>query len=332
MHRAIEHFETAVCIDPAYALAWAGIADACGQMVDKAWDLDPAWIKRGEAAGRRAVELAPRMPETHKALALTLSVQGREDEAIPHLLAALEADPTFVPALGNLGSMRMEQGDFAGTERCLRRAVQHDPTHAFLLGLLMFICIATGRWAEALSLSYAVQRWGSGRTMQLTGHYGRLLVHLWARRWGAARREVEALTREGLPKDLTTVATFCIEAARGQGPASLPPIPVRSLLYFTTDLHFVLGVAAGDPAHVAAALRRAETIDPHSWTSLPVWVRAYAGMPSEIRFAPEVREWLGDRGRTIVWPAEAPPLSAETRADFDEVRVESGIPASEGLP
>jgi hypothetical protein len=89
---------------------------------------------------------------------------------------------------------------------------------------------------------------------------------------------------------------------------------------------------ARDPAHTVAALRRAEAVDPFSWTSLAVWVRACLGMPSEVRYSPELREWVGDRGRSIVWPAEAPPLPAEIRADFDDVRVESGIPPSDGLP
>jgi len=332
MHRAITHFEAAVRIDPDYALAWAGIADACGQMIDKAWDLDPAWSVRGEAAARRAVELAPGIPETHKALALALSVQGRREESNAHLLEALKADPAFVPALGNLGSARIMHGDIAGGERCLRRALRHDPNFAYLVALLSFICLATGRRAEAMSLSHATQRWGSGRLMQWSGHYVRWLSHLLEHRWQSAGNEVDALARDGFPEELSSIARLCIDAARGAPPGALPPIPAEHVLYFTTDLHFWAGLLYGDAAHVTAALRRAEAIDPYSWTSLPVWVRANLQMTGQVRHAPEMREWLGGRGRSIVWPAEAPPLADEIRADFDEVRVETGIPPADGMP
>jgi hypothetical protein len=47
---------------------------------------------------------------------------------------------------------------------------------------------------------------------------------------------------------------------------------------------------------------------------------------------PAIQEWLGTRGRSLVWPQEAPPLPAEIRAQFPDFRIESGLPPAEGLP
>jgi TolB-like protein/Tfp pilus assembly protein PilF len=331
MGEAIRRFEEAVRIDPGYALAWAGIADGCGQMVDKAWDLDPAGLERGEQAARRAVALAPRLPEAHKALALILNLMSRREEARQHLVAALEINPKFVPALTNVGSLRLQEGDVAGAERCIRRAIQIDPTHAYPQALLSFIAFDTRRLAEAISLSHAVERWGSGPTHQAIGRYVRVIANAAEGRWDTAHSEAEALGRVGSPDDLSNLAHRFVDVMAGES-VPIPPVPTRATLFFSTDLHVLLGFAARDPVHTVDALHRAEELDPHSWTSNPNLMRAHWLMPPSVRSSPEMRDWLGDRGRSIIWPAEAPLPPEEVRAEFTDFRVESGIPPAEGMP
>ncbi len=66
--RAVTHFEKAIRLDPKYALAYAGLADA--------YDLQPWWgmsppreaLSKGRAAAQKALELEPNLAEAHNSL------------------------------------------------------------------------------------------------------------------------------------------------------------------------------------------------------------------------------------------------------------------------
>src|ERR1700730_8742684 len=59
---ALQMFEQAVKLDPAFALAHAGIANVCGVYFET-HGADPKWIERGEAAYHRALEINPQVAE-----------------------------------------------------------------------------------------------------------------------------------------------------------------------------------------------------------------------------------------------------------------------------
>jgi tetratricopeptide (TPR) repeat protein len=68
-----------------------------------------------------------------------LGQQGRLDEAITHLEAALAADPKDQDALTNLGIAHASKGDYPQAEECFQRALKIRPDHYlvhFNLGLL----------------------------------------------------------------------------------------------------------------------------------------------------------------------------------------------------
>jgi len=330
MQQALARFEEAIEVDPRYALAWAGIADVCGQMADKGYDLDPAWLRRGEQAGRHAVEIEPRLPEAHKALALCLHMTGRIDEAVRHLHAAVKLNPRLAGALGNLGVLRLDAGDFAGTERCIRRAVEVDPAHAYALMTLSFLCLETSRFEEAITVSHAAQRWGTGPFLQSAVHCVRLLARVQLGHWEAARGEIDGVRAAGLSEGTLETARMLIEASEGR-PVEPPPVELdRTSQTVSLYLHAALCAAAGDPDRLVKTLSLAAQIDPHSWTSFPVFVRV-ASRYRAVRRTTALQAWLGDRGRTLVWPSEAPPLSDEDRAQFAEFRVESGLPTGDGI-
>ena len=129
LEKAIDEFQKAVALDPAFALAYAGLADAfvalsnplpAAEAVDsfkkaetyaqKALELgeDSAEvhttmgrIKRihywdwagAEKDFRRAIQLNPNQAEAHRFLAQTLSLLGRHDEAIVEINQAIEINP-----------------------------------------------------------------------------------------------------------------------------------------------------------------------------------------------------------------------------------------------
>jgi serine/threonine protein kinase len=330
MQRALACFEDATRIDASYALAWAGIADACGQMIDKGYETDPKWLERGEAAGRRAVELAPGLPEAHKALSLNVSMLGHEDEAQAHLLRALAINPAFVPALSNLGSLRFDAGDVAGTERCLRRSVEVDPTEGFSAALLGFLCLSTGRYEQSLEMAAHLERWGTGFWFRIVRHYMRTLASARMGDHGVARAEVEAFRAAGVSSATSDVALAIVRRIAGEKLES-PPESEDSDEYPIRDLYVFAAAAAGDADQTLRAIRRIERREPHSWIASPHWVR-FTPLLDGIQLQPAIQEWLGTRGRSLVWPQEAPALPAEIRAQFTDFRIESGLPPAEGLP
>jgi DNA-binding winged helix-turn-helix (wHTH) protein/TolB-like protein/Tfp pilus assembly protein PilF len=132
--KAIEYFNQAIEMDPNYALAYAGLADACVSAIG--WYLSPteAWARGSAAAAKaleidetlaeahvsaaqirflrdwnwpeaereykRASELNPNYADAHHYYAFYLGAIGRFDEAIAEIKRAQELNP-FSPAINN---------------------------------------------------------------------------------------------------------------------------------------------------------------------------------------------------------------------------------------
>src|SRR5439155_25606388 len=95
--RAIEHFQRALDIDPAYAHAYAGVADCYLLLTDV--DSDPAIpLTKAAAAARRALEIDPALPEAHTSLALTLMKQWNWAESEREFRRAIAVDRNYATA------------------------------------------------------------------------------------------------------------------------------------------------------------------------------------------------------------------------------------------
>ena len=105
-----------------------------------------------EQALRKAVELAPDLPEYHKSLGNALRMLGRPDEASVAYTRALQLDPAYLPAYNNLGLVQFEQGAFAEAEANLRKALELDPTDSQVMTNLGVAIFLQGRTDEAIAL------------------------------------------------------------------------------------------------------------------------------------------------------------------------------------
>ncbi|HKQ19667.1 MAG TPA: protein kinase, partial [Candidatus Eisenbacteria bacterium] len=104
IQEALELFQQALGLDSGYALAWAGVADCHGQMLQYgAAEDSQKTAKLGLEAARRAIALSPRLAEGHKAEALVLKFIGDRAGSYAALQKALESNSRFTPALINLG-------------------------------------------------------------------------------------------------------------------------------------------------------------------------------------------------------------------------------------
>jgi TolB-like protein/Flp pilus assembly protein TadD len=117
---AREMFGKAIDIDPDYALAYAGLAD-CVALLHMFYP-EHEQLVEAEAASKRALALAPHIPETHASHGFVLFQLGREDEADAALHESLRLDPRQYDANYFLGRLRFQQGRFVEAERAFNRA------------------------------------------------------------------------------------------------------------------------------------------------------------------------------------------------------------------
>ena len=323
LREALELFGAATEADPEYALAWAGIGDCHGQLCQWGLNVDVAeTARRGLEAARRAIAIAPRLPDGYKAESLNLRFMGDLEGTERALIRALEADPRFTPALINMGIHCLSRTDLAGAERYVRRALEVDPQDAFSTIWLSVLAHFTRRGEEALTLATRVRALSDEDFYITCSHAMRILIHLARGEVGAAaaaHREASAVGAR--PEDLRALGA-AITVAEGGGSsvrAALEESAVSSSL-----------VTASHLAAATAAIRLGEldlgigalTSGPMKQIA-PLFARIDPGLHPVLDLPPFAPRRLE---ATLVWPLEAPMLDASVHRLFREVRIESGLP------
>lgn len=92
MQFALQMFESAVAIDPGFALAHAGIANVCA-LYYMQFERSQRWIDRAVAATAKAVSTGVDAPEIEAAKAWVLVAESRNDEAAETIRRAIEKNP-----------------------------------------------------------------------------------------------------------------------------------------------------------------------------------------------------------------------------------------------
>jgi eukaryotic-like serine/threonine-protein kinase len=108
LQNAIALFDQAIKLDPQFALAYAGLADADRRM----WDQtnDGTWTQKALSAGRQAQALNDNLPEVHFTLGSIYTDTGRTGEAIAELQRALQLAPNSDEVLRRLGTAYLKSG------------------------------------------------------------------------------------------------------------------------------------------------------------------------------------------------------------------------------
>jgi TolB-like protein/Flp pilus assembly protein TadD len=119
---ALQMFEHAILLDPGFALAHAGIANACGVAYE--WhEKEERWLERGRAACERALALDPALPEALVARARILYAQKRYDEAVRDVRRAIEMKRDCDGAYNILGRALFESDRWAEALETVDQAV-----------------------------------------------------------------------------------------------------------------------------------------------------------------------------------------------------------------
>ena len=189
--RAARMFEDALALDPEYALAWAGLADALIGLVDYGHVSTRDALARGAEACRRALRLDPELAEGYAAWGrYRTAVRDAPGSALAHA-RAIELQPSYAGAYqwSCWANLLMDRGDDA--VRFGEKAVRLDPLDPEAAGNLAVAALMVGEPERALA-----------EADRILGHHPRFDYGIWARalalqalgRWDEA---AEAMARLG---------------------------------------------------------------------------------------------------------------------------------------
>jgi TolB-like protein/Tfp pilus assembly protein PilF len=150
---AIEEFERAIAIDPGFAAAYAGIADAWVWLEDYGGFKSAEAFPRAEQAARRALVLDPQSAEAHAAMAFVLDRYYNDKLAAKdYFERTLKINPNYVTAYNLYGDTLRDLGEMERMIEVQRAAVDLDPLSVFMKSRLASKLIILSRLDEAAAI------------------------------------------------------------------------------------------------------------------------------------------------------------------------------------
>jgi serine/threonine protein kinase/tetratricopeptide (TPR) repeat protein len=151
--RALESFQKAVAVDPEYAQAWAGVADAYTTLCYSGYRRPAETMPTALDAATRATVGDPGSAEAHNALATVALLWERDfKKAEREFLEALALNPWYMQARCWYGLFFLQWGvgryDAGLTEAW--RAFEADPLSSYVTTVLSFALAAVHRFDEAV--------------------------------------------------------------------------------------------------------------------------------------------------------------------------------------
>lgn len=181
---AIEHFKRAVDIDPQFALAWSGLAEAWLELPNYVAGTDPLRVRmEATATANRAIALDPDSPNAAAAFGWHQLLHKYDwngaERSFQH---ALSVDASNVNALHWYSHLLSWQGKHDEAIATARKALEADPRSTLMFTNLSYILGDAKRWDEAFSL---------GTEILERDTYSSLMANLWIFQI-RARRPIEA--------------------------------------------------------------------------------------------------------------------------------------------
>lgn len=129
---AIELFKKAIELDPDYALAHAGLADAYSQRVIRFGFPEAEWFDPAIEQAQKAISLDPNLAEGYKALGTAYAWgKGWWRKAVEAGQKAVEANPNSALACLSLGEYYFNIGEFDKAFPFAKKAIALSPAWAF---------------------------------------------------------------------------------------------------------------------------------------------------------------------------------------------------------
>jgi len=294
---ALELFKQAVALDPDYALAWAGIADAYTLLAFYGFmhpDLSrPKWQ---EAAGR-AVAADASLSEAHAALALgSLLNDWDKERGEREFVRALELNPRSIQARSwyAIFFLQFAAGRLVEGVEHARLALESDPLSCYVNCVLSLTLDGVGKYADAIeSAKRAVEldsgsylaRWSLQTALHLSGRFeeaiaaGQLALLLSGRQPGSMATLALSLADLGRTAEAETVYTELMARARRE--------------YVVPSTRAFAAHAAARPDEAAQHVSEALAIhDPFSWLTFS----SHWPYSARLRRDPGIDRLLSEKG------------------------------------
>jgi len=184
--RSLDYFRQAIALDPGYALAYAGLADAyialpvysdfpLNEALQRAKDaalkalaIDDTlaeahtalagsiggenwYFKGAEGEFRRAIALNPNYATAHQWYAQFLSTMGRHAEAVTQIKQAQELDPLSLIIQTSVGSTFLKARQYDQAIEQLQKAIEMDKNFYRAHLYLGEACLGEGRYVDAIA-------------------------------------------------------------------------------------------------------------------------------------------------------------------------------------
>ena len=167
---AVECFRKAAALDPKYALAWSGLADALNMMSFYGLAKPETCLPAAKEAAQRSIELDPSLAETHTSLAMSrLLYDWDRTSAESEFIRSFELKPqnSLARSWYGLYCLQWAAGKFETGRAQAEQAVQIDPLSAWARAILAITylpidaerCVETALESVAIDPESFVGRW-----------------------------------------------------------------------------------------------------------------------------------------------------------------------------
>jgi TolB-like protein len=182
---AISYFRQAIEQDPAYALAYAGLADSYGVLAAFGIEAPHDVFPKAKAAVSRALEIDSTLAEAHVSLAYILQYyEWKWLESEKEYRRAIELDPGYATALHWYGLLLLTLGRDEEALAASERAVRVDPLSLPVAASLGTVYLATHQYEKAeaqclkvmeMDSSFAMARTILATVYVVQGHYDKAI-------------------------------------------------------------------------------------------------------------------------------------------------------------
>jgi serine/threonine protein kinase/Flp pilus assembly protein TadD len=150
---AIKVFDTALQLDPKYALAYAGRGQAYWKMYETGdTNRDLRWIESSRRDCELSLTLSKGLPSAYVCLGTVYKGTGHYEDAAAQFERAVAAEPTNDAAYRGLADAYERLGKLADAERTYRRAIDLRPHYWAGYSWLGTLYYRQARYAEAASM------------------------------------------------------------------------------------------------------------------------------------------------------------------------------------
>ena len=253
---AAEHFEHAIQLDPAYAIAYSGLADAIALQCEYGALPASEAIPKARAAALRALELDPGLAEAHTSLGNISMDEFEWTRAIDEFRTAIELEPDYATAHQWYAEVLARTGRLREAREEIRRAQLIDPTS------LVISTVAGSISAYQRDYGRAVEEFHATLEMEPGFRYARgWLARAYALqgRYGEPLAELDKLhTNESVEVEARRAIIYAMSGRRAEALRMARELEERSAREFlpSTILSSVWA-AVGDRERAFAALEKA---------------------------------------------------------------------------